>query len=118
VLWNFACALRAPLLDLFHHRVFVDGDPGHLHMSITADLDLAMREHHVFLTVGTKLHDPDCAVSTLGVRWHPFLPIVHLPLWTPAPDPGPDAPFTSVTHWTWSGCRHGEDPRELGSMAP
>jgi hypothetical protein len=101
VLWNFAGAVRPPLLGLFHHRVFVDGDPGHLHMSITPDLDLAMREHHAFLTAGTNLHAPDCEVPTLGVRWHSFLPVVHLPLWTAAPDPGPDAPFTSVTHWTW-----------------
>jgi hypothetical protein len=26
---------------------------------------------------------------------------VHLPLWAVTPDPGPRAPFTSVTHWTW-----------------
>jgi hypothetical protein len=101
LLWNFACAIRPPLLTMFRHRVFVDGDPGHLHMSITADLDLALHEHHAFLTAGTKLHDPDCQVPTLGVRWHPFVPVVHLPLWAPAPDPGRDAPFTSVTHWTW-----------------
>jgi hypothetical protein len=99
LLWNFACALRPPLLNMFRHRVLVDGDPGHLHMSAT--VDFAIQEHHAFLTVGTKLHDPDCAVPTLGVRWQPFLPVVHLPLWAPAPDPGRDAPFTSVTQWTW-----------------
>ncbi|HSR57566.1 MAG TPA: hypothetical protein VLL57_05225, partial [Candidatus Binataceae bacterium] len=26
---------------------------------------------------------------------------VYLPMWEPSPDPGPDAPFTSVTQWTW-----------------
>jgi hypothetical protein len=99
LLWNFACALRPPLLTMFRHRVLVDGDPGHLHVS--AIPEFAIHDHHAFLTAGTKLHDPDCAVPTLGVRWRSFLPVVHLPRWAPAPDPGPDAPFTSVTHWTW-----------------
>jgi hypothetical protein len=26
---------------------------------------------------------------------------VYLPLWEPSPDPGPEAPFTSITQWTW-----------------
>jgi hypothetical protein len=100
LLWNFACALRPPLLNMFRHRVLVDGDPGHLHMSALT-VDLAIHEHHAFLTVGTKLHDPDCAVPTLDLQWQRFVPVVHLPRWAAAPDPGPDAPFTSVTHWLW-----------------
>jgi hypothetical protein len=35
------------------------------------------------------------------VTWHRFLPFVHLPLWDATPDPGPAAPITSVTQWTW-----------------
>ena len=100
LLWNFACALRPPLLELFRHRVLVDLDPGHLHVSALA-FDLAVQEHHAFLSVGTNLHEPDCGVPTLGQRWYRFLPFVHLPLWTPAPAPGPEAPITSVTQWTW-----------------
>jgi hypothetical protein len=100
LLWNFAAAIRPPLLSLFRRRVLVDGDPGHLQVSaLTADL--AITEHDAFLTVGSKLHDPDCDVPTLGVTWHRFLPFVHLPLWDVMPDPGPDAPITSVTQWTW-----------------
>jgi hypothetical protein len=104
LLWNFACALRPPLLNMFRHRVLIDGDPGHLQMS--AALDFAIHEHHTFLTVGTKLHDPDCEVPTLGVRWHRFVPVVHMPLWAAAPDPGRDAPFTSVTQWLWEELWH------------
>src|SRR5439155_25952930 len=100
VLWNFAAATRPPLLSVFRRRVLVDGDPGHLQVSaLTADL--AITEHHAFLTVGSKIHDPDCDVPTLGVTWHRFLPFVHLPLWNAMPDPGRSAPFTSVTQWTW-----------------
>ena len=100
LLWNFACALRPPMLEMFRHRVLIDGDPGHLQVSALT-VDLGIHQHDAFLTVGTKLHDADCEVPTLGVQWQAFLPFVHLPSWAPVPDPGRDAPFTSVTQWMW-----------------
>lgn len=42
-----------------------------------------------------------CTVPTLGLTWRTFEPLVYLPRWQPTPDPGPLAPFTSVTQWTW-----------------
>jgi hypothetical protein len=99
MLWNFACGLQQPLLSLFKRRVLIDGDPGHLQVSAT--LDMGIHDHHAFLSAGTKLHDADCGVPTLGVKWHRFSQFVYLPMWDVAPDPGEDAPFTSVTHWTW-----------------
>jgi hypothetical protein len=100
LLLNFCCALRQPLLDLFRRRVLIDLDPGIVQISaLTYDLDL--RAHQVLFTMGRKLHDPDCGVPTLGLRWQPLTPIVHLPMWPPRPDPGPQAPFTSLTHWNW-----------------
>jgi hypothetical protein len=100
LLWNFACGLRQPLLSLFRRRVLVDVDPGHLQVSgLTWNLDI--HEHHAFLTNGMKLGEPDCDVPLLGVAWAPFPPFAYLPLWPAAPDPGAEAPFTSVTQWTW-----------------
>ena len=99
LLWNFACGLPQPFLSMFKRRVLIDGDPGHLQVSAT--LDMGIHDHHAFLSVGTKLHDADCEVPTLGVKWHRFIQFVFLPLWDVAPDPGEDASFTSVTHWTW-----------------
>jgi hypothetical protein len=63
--------------------------------------DMGVHDHDVFLTVGTKIHDTDCEVPRLGLTWHRFMPFVYLPMWDVAPDPGEDAPFTSVTQWTW-----------------
>jgi hypothetical protein len=100
LLWNFACGLREPLLTLFRRRVLLDLDPGHLQVSALT-WNLGIHAHDTFLTVGTKLHDSDCKVPTLGVQWHSFLPVVHVPMWKVAPDPGRHAPFSSVTHWTW-----------------
>jgi hypothetical protein len=100
LLWNFGCSLRQPLLSLFRRRVLVDIDPGHLQVS-SLMWDLAIHEHHLFLTNGTKLGDTDCDVPLLGVTWSPFVPSVYLPLWPTALDPDPDAPFSSVTQWYW-----------------
>ena len=100
LLWNFACGLQQPLLSLFKRRVLIDVDPGHLQVSAPT-VDMGIHDHHAFLSVGTKLHDADCKVPTLGVKWHRFIPFVLLPMWDVAPDPGGDAPFTSVTQWTW-----------------
>ena len=100
LLWNFCCALRRPLLSLFRRRVLIDLDPGHLQVSAIS-WDLGLADHDVLFTVGAKLGDPDCPAPTLGLRWRPFRPFVHLPAWPARPDPGRSAPFTSVTHWTW-----------------
>jgi hypothetical protein len=100
LLWNFAAAFRPPLLDHFKRRALIDCDPGVLQVS-ALEFELGQSHHQVFLTVGAKIHDPDCAVPTLGLKWHSFPAFVHLPLWTSAPDPGPAAPFTSVTDWNW-----------------
>jgi hypothetical protein len=110
LVWNFAAALRPPLLSRFRHRVLVDLDPGHLQVAALV-WDLGVHAHDTFLTVGTNVHGPGCEVPTLGVVWQPFLPLVHLPMWSVAPDPGVDAPFTSVTQWTWEQVWLGE--REL-----
>ena len=100
LLWNDCCGIREPLLGMFRYRVLVDLDPGHLQVSaLTVDLDL--HSHQAFLTVGKKLHDTDCEVLTLGFKWHTFFPFVYLPMWELRPDPGQEAPFSSVTHWTW-----------------
>jgi hypothetical protein len=100
LLWNFACSVRQPLLSLFKRRVLIDGDPGHLQISALT-WDMGIHDHHVFLSAGTKVHDADCEVPTLDVKWHPFSQFAYLPMWHVAPNPGKDAPFTSVTQWTW-----------------
>ena len=100
LLWNFCGALRTSLLSLFRHRVFVDLDPGHLQISALT-WNMGLDDHHTFLSVGRKLHEADCTVPTLGRQWHGFTPFVYLPRWKVAPDPGRQAPFTSITHWKW-----------------
>ncbi len=109
LLWNLACSVRQPMLSRFKRRVLIDVDPGHLQISAltwetsrTDSLDRGhIEDHHVLLTVGRKINDPDCDVPKLGLEWQTFSPFVYLPMWQAQADPGPDAPFSSVTHWTW-----------------
>jgi hypothetical protein len=100
MVWDFACGLPRPLLSLFRRGVLIDFDPGHLQVSALT-CDMGIHDYDTFLTVGTKLHDADCEVPTLGVQWHRFNQFVYLPMWDVAPDPGEHAPFSSVTQWTW-----------------
>jgi hypothetical protein len=100
LLWNIACAIRQPLLSKFPRRVLIDVDPGHLQVS-AIEFEMGVADHQVHLSVGANLPDPDCEVPTLGFTWRTFLPFVYLPIWQASPDPGPAAPFTSITQWSW-----------------
>ncbi|HUY20425.1 MAG TPA: hypothetical protein VNE82_09220 [Candidatus Binataceae bacterium] len=105
--WNLACGVRDPILSLFKRRVLIDVDPGHLQVGALA-CELEIDRHDAFLSVGARLGRPGCEVPTLGHRWSPFRPFVYLPDWHAAPDPGPDAPFTSATQWTWEVLNFGD----------
>jgi hypothetical protein len=100
LLWNLCGSVREPLLSIFRRRVLIDTDPGIYQLS-ALQWDMAVDEHDVRFTVGTNVGGSDCGVPTLGRTWRPFRPFVHLPAWPVMPDPGPGAPFTSVTHWRW-----------------
>lgn len=100
LLLNFCCAFGQPLLSLFKRRALLDFDPGHLQLTVnTADLNV--RDHEIFLTIGARINQPDSEIPTLGLEWRTFEPFVFLPMWPASPDPGPRAPFSSITQWTW-----------------
>lgn len=98
--WNSCNGVTQPLLGMFRRRALIDLDPGHLQVSALS-AKLGLDQHQTFLSVGRKLHDAECPVPTHGFDWHTFSPFVYLPMWTVKPDPGPTAPFSSITHWTW-----------------
>lgn len=99
MVWDLACKLRPQLVDKFRLRVLVDGDPGVTHLSL---FNPELLSHYdCFLTVGLGINDARNAIPRHGVQWKTFPNIVYLPMWGIAPDPGPCAPFSSLTHWTW-----------------
>jgi hypothetical protein len=106
VLWNLCGAAKQPLLSMFRSRVLIDLGPGVYQLS-ALEWNMGLSDHDLFLTIGAKIGDPDCEVPTVGVDWRPMSPFVYLPAWRPAPDPGPQAPFTSITQWEWRELWHG-----------
>lgn len=105
LVWDFCCTLGRPFLSLFKRRALIDLDPGLVQVpAVNRDWDVS--EHEYWLTVGRKVGDADCQVPTLGLAWRGFLPFCYLPAWTVARDPGIEAPFTSVTQWTWDEIWH------------
>lgn len=101
LLWNFWFGLKAPLLNEFRRRAFIDVDPGHLQVCAATAEAFAIGDHDSYLTVGARIHQPDCGIPTLGYKWNSFKPFAYLPAYEIAADPGLRAPFTSITHWTW-----------------
>jgi len=100
VLWNLGGRIRKPLLDFFPRKVLVDGDPGHFQVS-GLQCDVGITDHQKFLTVGLNLGKNSCQVPLHDRTWTTFPQMLFLDWWKFLPDPGPAAPFTSLTHWTW-----------------
>jgi hypothetical protein len=100
VLLNFATSIRQPLLSQFKRTALIDGDPGHLQVC-ALEFNFDIQHHHVLLSVGNKIAEADCEVPRFGRQWKPYRPYVYLPMWPLTPDPGPAAPFTSITQWSW-----------------
>lgn len=100
LLLNFCCAIRQPLLSTFRRRALLDFDPGHLQIcALLWEMNVA--DHDALLTIGARINAPDCEVPKLGRRWRTFEPCIYLPVWQTAGESALEAPFTSVTHWTW-----------------
>lgn len=100
LLLDVCCAIRQPLLSMFKWRALLDFDPGHLQVSAPFG-DLKIPDHDVFLTIGARINAPGSEIPTLGLKWRTFEGCVYMPMWRIAPDPGPLAPFSSITQWTW-----------------
>jgi hypothetical protein len=100
LMWNFASAIHPPFLREFRRKALIDVDPGHLQILAT-QYEFGLKEHDVHFTVGTNVPNASCEVPKLDLAWRTFLPFVYLPMWDASPGPGPEAPFTSITQWTW-----------------
>jgi hypothetical protein len=81
VLFNLGARLppESPLLRI-PRRVYVDLDPGFTQIW-AHQIDMGLREHNSFFTVGQNVGRPDFGISTLGIDWAPTLPPVVLDLW-------------------------------------
>jgi hypothetical protein len=100
LLLNLSGTLRNQrLLQPIEVRAFLDLDPCFNQIWHEQGHDLSLEAHTHFVTVGTRVGAPDCAVPTCGREWILTLPPVCLGQWPCRADaPRYDA-FTTVGHW-------------------
>jgi hypothetical protein len=79
-------------------RMYLDLDPGYTQIwQERYGVDMNLRGHDVYVTVGLNLGNPDCPLPTCGIVWHKTLPPVVLCEWSTRQGPG-DA-YSTVADW-------------------
>lgn len=87
-----------PVLAAARHRIYLDLDPGFAQIwQQQYGVDMNLRGHDVYATVGLNLGAPDCPLPTCGIEWHATLPPVVLSEWVTSLPPGER--YTTVADW-------------------
>lgn len=99
-------------------RMYLDLDPGFVQIwQEQYGVDMNLRGHDVYVTVGLNLGTPDCPLPTCGIEWHPTLPPVVLSEWATTAPPGER--YTTVADWRgyspveWRGVWYGQKAEEF-----
>ena len=99
-------------------RMYVDLDPGYVQIwQERYGVDMNLRGHDTYVTVGLNLGQADCPMPTCGLKWHTTLPPVVLDAWEAMAPPG-DA-YTTVADWRgynpveWQGVWYGQKAEEF-----
>jgi hypothetical protein len=86
------------VLGHVRRSVYLDLDPGHTQIwQERYGVDMRMRGHDLYLTIGLNLGEPGCPLPTGGVRWEKTLWPIVLSEWVTDESPGPA--FTTVANW-------------------
>ena len=86
------------VLDRVRRSVYLDLDPGHTQIwQERYGVDMRLRGHDLYLTIGLNLGEPGCPLPTCGIRWEKTLWPIVLSEWATANPPGPA--FTTVANW-------------------
>ncbi len=124
VLINVMGYLRDPeLLARARRRVFLDIDPGFPQMWRALGLADVMDGHDAFVTLGSRIGEPDCEIPTCDLPWITTRPPVVLEHWPVARAPSaPD--FTVIGAWRgpfdpieYRGRRYGLRAHEFRRLA-
>jgi hypothetical protein len=122
LLVNLGGTLREPeLLQAAPRRLLVDLDPAFTQIWHHEGIDVGLRAHDRFASVGLRLHEPECTVPDCGVRWTPTLPPVVLSHWPIADEP-PGNGVTLIANWRsygtveHAGARYGQKAHSVRSL--
>lgn len=86
------------VLGRVRRSVYLDLDPGHTQIwQAQYGVDMRLRGHDLYLTIGLNLGEPECPLPTCGIAWQKTLWPIVLSEWTTDDPPGPA--FTTVASW-------------------
>jgi hypothetical protein len=106
------------ILSAVRRRLYLDMDPGYTQLwQEQYGVDMNLRGHDVYVTVGLNLGEPDCPLPTCGIRWEKSLPPVVLEEWQTDQQPGKT--YSTVADWRgfapieWRGVWYGQKADEF-----
>ncbi|HVQ74827.1 MAG TPA: hypothetical protein VMT79_04730, partial [Candidatus Binatia bacterium] len=86
------------VLDRVRRSVYLDLDPGHTQIwQAGYGIDMRLRGHDLYLTLGLNIGEPGCPLPTCGIRWEKTLYPIVLSEWATGEPPG--SAFTTVANW-------------------
>jgi len=87
-----------PILGRVRRSMYLDLDPGHTQIwQEQYGIDMRLRGHDIYLTIGLNLGEPGCPLPTCGIRWEKSLWPIVLSEWATQEPPG--SAFTTVANW-------------------
>jgi hypothetical protein len=98
LLLSFRYDLKDEIVRRFRRSALVDIDPGLLQLWMSEG-QIAIARHDVYFTTGETVGQPGSLIPDVGLQWEYTQPCVALDFWPAAP-PGPDAAFTTISHWS------------------
>ena len=119
VLINLSGRLRfARILAAARRKLYVDLDPGYTQIwQEQYGVDMNLRGHDGYVTVGLNLGKPGCPLPTCGLHWNTTFPPVVLSEWETAVPPG--EAYSTVADWRgfhpieWQGMWYGQKADEF-----
>jgi hypothetical protein len=109
------------VLSAARRRMYLDLDPGYTQVwQERYAVDMNLRDHDVYVTVGLNLGAPDCPFPTCGIQWEKTLPPVVLDEWNTTERPG--SVYSTVADWRsftpieWGGIWYHEKAEEFSRI--
>jgi hypothetical protein len=86
------------VLGQVRRSVYLDLDPGHTQIwQEQYGVDMKLRGHDRYFTIGLNIGEPDCPLPTCGIRWDKTVWPIVISEWETEELPG--AAFTTVANW-------------------
>lgn len=102
--------LIEPPYDRIPWKVYLDTDPGYVQFRAATGSQQDLKHlatHDAHASFGLNIHGDDCAIPTLGLRWHPTVQPIDMDLWTTDSLPDRRVCVTVMKWHTYDDVEHG-----------